>query len=829
MLRPLAPLALLASFALGACTANPSLLASPWPADADRVWIGPQFWANRLQDWRLRDGRIECVDTRLPVRTLHLLTRRVGAGEGEVSATVRLGLVGDEAPPEASAGLLLGAGSPDLDWRAAALVQSAPGPDGGLFAGVTADGRLVLRDNTSKEAEPVRLPGLPEPRDVRLDVVASTTGDGNALVRVEAFDGKSGAHLGRILHEVSAELLAGNVALAADKAGFWFDDLAMEGSRLEVHPERRAGPILSAMHTLSRSVLKMTAQLMPVGEADPREVVLEVRRDRAWEEIARAPVVTPGWTATFRVPDWESRRDVPYRLVYAGQEWEGTVRRDPVDEDEIVLAALSCNHNTRFGFGRPGYPWNAEALWFPHGETLERLRAHDPDLLFFAGDQIYEGASPTRAEKKHDPELDYLYKWYLWCWAFGDLARDVPCVTIPDDHDVYQGNIWGAGGRATDRDNKGGYVMPADWVRMVERTQTSHLPDPYDPTPIEQGIGVYFTNLVYGRVSFAILEDRKFKSGCAGLELGGPRPDHVVDPEFDPKTADAPGLTLLGERQLAFLDAWARDWRGTDMKAALSQSPFANLATHHGRNQDYLVADLDSNGWPQSGRNRALDALRRCFAFHVAGDQHLATMVHHGIDDWDDATWSFTMPAIANFYARSWRPPGRAEVPLSGRPDYAGSRFDGLGNRVTVFAATNPEGPTGLEPDALHDQMPGYGIVRFRKSARTITAECWMRGADAQYDGWPVAVSERSCYGREPVAWLPELRIEGAADPVVQVFDGAGALVYALRLRGDTFRPWVFAPGNYTVRVEDPDAGRSVEVEELRAADAPVGSMVVRL
>ena len=58
-------------------------------------------------------------------------------------------------------------------------------------------------------------------------------------------------------------------------------------------------------------------------------------------------------------------------------------------------------------------------------------------------------------------------------------------------------------------------MHPADFVKMVERTQTSHLPDPFDPTPVGQGIGVYYSHLVWGRVSIAILEDRKFKSGCA--------------------------------------------------------------------------------------------------------------------------------------------------------------------------------------------------------------------------------------------------------------------------------------------------------------------------
>ncbi|MCK5138038.1 MAG: hypothetical protein KAR19_19800 [Bacteroidales bacterium] len=40
--------------------------------------------------------------------------------------------------------------------------------------------------------------------------------------------------------------------------------------------------------------------------------------------------------------------------------------------------------------------------------------------------------------------------------------------------------------------------------------------DPFDPTPVGQGIGVYYTNLVVGEVDFAIIEDRKFESGPKG-------------------------------------------------------------------------------------------------------------------------------------------------------------------------------------------------------------------------------------------------------------------------------------------------------------------------
>lgn len=59
--------------------------------------------------------------------------------------------------------------------------------------------------------------------------------------------------------------------------------------------------------------------------------------------------------------------------------------------------------------------------------------------------------------------------------------------------------------------NFGGYAESADWVNMVQRVQCAHNPDPYDPIPVLQDITVYYTAFAYG-VSFAVLEDRKFKN-----------------------------------------------------------------------------------------------------------------------------------------------------------------------------------------------------------------------------------------------------------------------------------------------------------------------------
>ncbi len=475
-------------------------------------------------------------------------------------------------------------------------------------------------------------------------------------------------------------------------------------------------------------VLKVTAQLYPLKPDEPRVARLEVKRGDAWEEVASAEVLYPGWDAHFRVEGWDSTQAVPYRVRHgANAMYEGLVRADPVGRDRITVAVLSCNSSRT-----PG----------ERQELVDGLRAADPDLLFFAGDQTYR-------------HTEHTVGWLEFGLQFRDVMRDRPTVTIPDDHDVGHPNLWGADGKKADRPDgaDGGYFFPPSYVNMVQRQQAWHLPDPVDPELVEQGIGVYFTRLVLGGVDFAILEDRKFKTGPFGtIPKMGPRPDHIVDPSYDRKAIDVPGLELLGTRQLAWLTRWSTDWTGVRAKCALSQTAFCGAVHLHGKPDNRLLADLDCNGWPQSGRNAALRILKAAKASHLCGDQHLAVVVQHGIDEFRDGPWAFTAPALVNtIYGRWWHPaeekPGAHPVPESPLP-WTGDYEDGLGNKITMIAYANP-------PDIKNEKQrgDGYGIARWefakpdtgRAMPGTLTFECWPRfpttgpdGQPQQFLGWPV-------------------------------------------------------------------------------------------
>jgi hypothetical protein len=361
----------------------------------------------------------------------------------------------------------------------------------------------------------------------------------------------------------------------------------------------------------------------------------------------------------------------------------------------------------------------------------------------------------------------------------------------------------------------------------VQAAQTWHLPDPHDPTPIARGIGVYYTDLTVGGVSFAIIEDRKFKTGPRSLFPPKPgRSDHYNNPDFDPASVDLPEAELLGRRQLGFLREWAGDWEGAEMKAVLSQTVFANAAHRHGpglwgkstavdlrtKRGERLVADLDSNGWPQAGRNRALIEIRKGFATMLAGDQHLATLIHHGVNEFGDSGVSLVSPSIVNYYVRWWDPLEDPVRAIDGPLPHLGDYRDGFGNKITMLAYVNPD------PDRIVMQTPdgnpwgpraeGYAIARFNTDERTITYEVWPRMADVTrsdaepYAGFPMTFTQMDQYGRTPKAYMPEIVVEGMHDPVVRISDErTGETVYTLRIKGDRFQPHVFTQGSYTVTV----------------------------
>ena len=467
-------------------------------------------------------------------------------------------------------------------------------------------------------------------------------------------------------------------------------------------------------------------------EGEPETVTLSLRNsaDDEWEVVQSQPIDTLTATALFEIDEWPRHETRLFRASCGDSVWEGTFRAEPKPGSILKLAGLSCHKDI-------AWPWK---------EAIAEVISHDPDLVFFSGDQIYEndyGSPMFRAMTQEEVPKgmkNYLGKYRKFGEAFRELMRDRPTIMITDDHDVFANDLWGRGGIRMNGDRTtGGYPTHPDWVNAAEFTQTGNLPDPVDPGPHGDGVLAYYTALNYGGVSFAILEDRKFKSAPSeviteliappGFEWPKPRTtdfeiEVVLDPDYDCTQLDRPDLQLLGPDQEAFLKTWSDKLQQSGgIGAVLSSSPWAHVAMY-----SPTSADLDSNAWPQSGRNRALKAIGDAPVVMLHGDVHLGTLGRHGVDAFNDGPVTYSLPSFSSRASRKWEPlePGENREP--GAPEDTGEFHDRFGNKVTMYGAGN-----GLN---------GYGIILFDTEKREIELQFHPMNEErlpieVEVPGWP--------------------------------------------------------------------------------------------
>lgn len=737
-----------------ASSSRPTSFTSDWHHMKNRTFLGESLWANPMEDWSVSNGAAK-TRTGGGDRNIQLITHQLENTRGTFGMSVHVQRI-ESGSRDGGAGFRLGRKSDINEYRSNCFAR------GGIDAGVI-DGQLTLGKETKavqlnpSDGYQLRLSGVPRGSRYQLTLTASDSG---------------GVSLGSVSTTADHDEVLGNVSVVSnfnarlkneEGAHYAFKQWSVSGDAFTVRPERKFGPLLWSMYSLSDSrsdegfVLKMSALSGPLGPDCNKEVELQIQKNGRWTTISTAELDEDAWTAIFRIPNWNEKEATPFQLVYHEQHTDGTetahvrpgiIKASP-EGRPLRLGALTCQKD--YGF--------------PYEPVANNLVNLDPDLLYFSGDQLYENHGGYGLIRRPAGLAihNYLRKFYMFGWAFGEAMRNRPTLCIPDDHDVFHGNIWGEGGAAMKdtaggTSSKGGYIEPARMVNAVHRTNAGHHPDYFDPTPVKQGISVYYGDMVYGNVSFAILGDRQFKNGPENVDTGPGRADHVPDPDFDTSTLDKPGLILLGDRQEAFLKHWAKDWRGHEMKVLLSQTVFAGMATHHGKFDNYLKADLDSGGWPQSARNNAIDILREAMPLHVNGDQHLTSLVQYGVDKQRDSNWSFCVPAISAGYPRWWRP-DELGMPHKNRPSHdnpnTGEMNDGLGNKVYVYAVGNPEvGKKKNRYELAHQKASGFGLVTIDTNARTYHLDCFKFSIDAtdgkvsnQYPGWPVTIHQKENRG----------------------------------------------------------------------------------
>jgi hypothetical protein len=778
----------------------------------DRIWVGRDFWSIPLEDWKVESGRLYCIGT-VPESRVNLLTHVLSPDPGSFDLSVKVFLENRGNNP-GSAGLLIGMHDrEDPSAKAACYFGER------TRAGVSLEGYAFLNDARTD---------LPEGFDFSEFTISVKGNDNNIALDISD---KNGLKTDRL--SISVESLQGLVAVANNlniggdtKPGnskFSFDNINLSGTKVTQIDENSFGPVLFTQFTLSRGILKLLAFLPPVGADDNKDVSLQLFNSGKWETVSTVEIEPDSRTALFRVENWDATSDTDYRIEYIergknGSEtpgyFTGMIRRDPVDRP-LRFGGLTCQFTSGF----------------PYTPLVDNLTKLEPDILFFSGDQIYEpnGGYQIKRSPEDVAIVNYLGKYYMFGWAFRDLMRDTPTICTPDDHDVYHGNLWGQAGESMpegrNTSDSPGFIQTVKMVNVVNRTQCAQLPDPFDPTPINQGMSVWYTDLNYGKVSFAIITDRIFKTAPEAVSDWEGRHDHMKEPREDLSFLDKPGVEMVGERQRTFLQHWIKDWEDVNMKVLLSQTVYANVATHHGGLFEYLYGDLDSGGWPKKDRDFVVNLMRKGAVFHINGDQHLSTLVQYGLDNYRDAGWSFNTPAICNFYVR-WFLPDNMDIPVSDRPDHGypntGNYMDAFGNKSYVYAVGNPG--TVIEDKSSrynHAQIraSGFGFVTFDQTERTIQIDSWRFFADVespnyirdQFAGWPLTINQSDNLGMGAPFLLPEISVNKPDQLLHVINEKTGDTELIFRMKGMKIQPKLFRNGTFTLQV-----GEGLDLKEFK-------------
>lgn len=755
-----------------------------WSELPPRRWLGEHLWGNRLQDWQVRDGAL--VYTAQPsssMRNVHLLSRRLGHDNAAfvMQTEVEFAHVPATQARDGMVGFHFGAGQDYLGDVAAAMVQGMPGLGGGMLAAVdiAAGGRAHFRDMETQthvalapviDAEQRTTGSVTAQRSGRRLLRLEATPDGPATCRLEFSSlTADGTLIERVmLPGVPADRLVGNVALVAGGGPVGcevrFHDWLIGGERF-VESGTRFGPFAGVLYSRVGSRVRIGVQLVPLGvlgvPVDDFTIKLELREDRSrWGSAATSALVSgPDYHTVLDLDSLESDRatEARVRLVdLDGVEYVYPFSIRPEPTGRLTLAALACMgqivgwaHRPTPETGPDQVPigrWTQAGVLWPFASDVDAIIGQDPDIVFFTGDQIYEG-TPTGVAAGGAPYEDYLYKFLLWHWAFQPVTRTRPSILQTDDHDVYHPDLFGQDrmGNAG-RDQDGGFHRDAAFVECVQKTMTGHMPDPLEGPSLNTGLSNYYTSFDYGGVGFFVLEDRKFKRG--------PRTE---DPDYPE--------TFLGDRQLGHLRRWARTHGNHQVKCAVAQTIYAGMSLTF---QGTFAWDCDPNAIYVDERDEIVRMLGDAGALLVCGDQHLATFARLGVpasrdadyrplpEEYMNGCYQLATPAMGNVFWRwFWPAEGVRELGPAdpAAPSYVGGFRDFFGNPYTMLAVANPQDPELLNrhlrirltvdrDEATRGNAhirrtchgEGFSIVRFDHARRDASIEIWS-SRESRYGG----------------------------------------------------------------------------------------------
>lgn len=765
-------------------------LAFHWDSIPNQPWLAYNFWQNSLNDWRVDSNRVIGRPFFPKNRTAHITSHSITDSDSALSIALDVKLFESvKNDTTAEFGVLIGAGSPNLPQPTNNLIFKTLSPGPCHFFGIKPNGDLILRDfEQDTIIALLHLDSLPKSNvlkalfedGLKIEIKYKLPGKFAFLEKklislsIQTKDFKTNMVIGK---STFLKPPKGNIALRYSsntpyQDNVAFDNLIINGSGYTLNETNKGlvDPILSSFYTCTKDSLFFTAQLMPFVPDSNEKFSLTITPNIKSTYSFQGKFDSATYQLRFRVKIPKGFKELDYLLKYRGEQSEiwtsksGIIKTKPSRKNPRIMA-LNCNG---FSF-YTDHLLDYSNLLYPYRQIEKGHQIFQPDIVTFLGDQIYESRPEASINVAPYQRLDYLYKWSIWCYTFRDITKNQPTIILTDDHDVFQGNLWGNGGKEiidhpnaiptyygdnnydTWMQDQGGYIWGTSFANMVLSSQTSHLPQPQIPA-LKNGLINYFTDYQYGKLNFAILEDKKFKSPPSNnpFEIYN---GFALSDSLNAQDYNNPNFNLLGEQQLNFLSNWSKDLKGKkEAKIILTQSAYASLTTipldysplkdkpaKRDSSLQKVSPDMDTNGWPKAGRDRALNTLNQNNILFLSGDQHLGAVIQL-YDSLQTPYTFFSVPAIANTWPRMWWPKDSTQ----NKKHPLGNYTDAFGNKINVKAVANPtqNAPT---PTNFNYKSPGFGIIDINKKGTKAKLKAYPLFFDLKkkplvYKGWPVKV-----------------------------------------------------------------------------------------
>ena len=172
-------------------------IVGKWSTTHNRVWLGEEFWANPMENWRIVDGAAECQSTGGD-RNVHLITHQITNLAGSFEMSVRIEEV-EAGKNGGGAGFRIGIRSEINEYRSNSFAKN------GINAGLI-DGSLVLGRKTQALADGAATGTF------HLHLTGKAAADGRFDLTLTA-TGESGQEIGNVSFNVPADAVLGNVAI----------------------------------------------------------------------------------------------------------------------------------------------------------------------------------------------------------------------------------------------------------------------------------------------------------------------------------------------------------------------------------------------------------------------------------------------------------------------------------------------------------------------------------------------------------------------------------------------------------------------------------------